>query len=183
MKRWIPHRDEVMRWRWLAPIAHHLEDDRLWRMERGSVARGLAIGLFFGVLIPFAQILFSVAVAIVMRGQIAVAAGATLVSNPLTFAPLYWLAHTIGQALLGGAVDEAAAAEVGARVEAAVTRQSWFASAWDTVTAAGAPLILGLLVLAVSAAVLGFAGVWLLWRPRRPRPAGSDRPAGQSEPS
>ncbi|HSI60844.1 MAG TPA: DUF2062 domain-containing protein [Ideonella sp.] len=163
-KRWIPSRDAIRRSRWLAPIAHHLEDDRLWHMERGSVARGVAIGLFFGLLVPFAQFLLSIGAAILLRGHVAIAAAATLVSNPFTFAPLYWLAHRIGQAVLGEHVDEKAAEQV----EAAVAHQGWLAATWETVQNAGAPVIVGLAVMAVVAAATGFVLVWVLWRPRPP---------------
>lgn len=170
-KRWIPSRETLLKSRWLAPVAHHLEDDRLWHMERGSVARGLAIGLFFGLLVPFAQFLLSIATAVLLRGHVAIAAAATLVSNPLTFAPLYWLAHRIGQAVLGKRIDEQAAEQA----EAAAAHHGWLAATWDTVQAAGAPLMVGLLVLSVVTSAVGFVLVWVLWRPRPGAPAAAER--------
>lgn len=164
--RWLPDREQLLRSRWLAPVARHLHDDRLWHMERGCVARAVAIGLFFGLILPFAQFLAAVACAVWLRAHVAVAAGATLVTNPFTFAPLYWLAHRIGQRLLGGPDDEAAADGVSAQVEQ-VVQQGWLSGLWDTVASAGAPLMLGLAVMAVASSVLGFVAVWLLWRPRR----------------
>jgi len=167
MKRWVPTRETIMGSRWLAPVAHHLEDDRLWHMERGSVARAVAIGVFFGFLLPTAQFIFAVACAIWLRGHVAVAAAATLVTNPLTFAPVYWLAHRIGSLLLGrsGPQATAEAAVVEARTEATIAAQGWLVATLQTVQSAGAPLILGLAVLAVVGAVIGFGTVWLLWRP------------------
>ena len=168
MSRWLPSREQILQSRWLAPLAHHLHDERLWHMERGSVARAVAIGLFFGFLLPVAQFLFAVGCAIWLRGHVAVAAGATLVTNPLTFAPVYWLAHRIGSALLGrdaqAAEQEAQALE--AQTAAAAATQGWLQQAWDVIAGAGAPLMLGLSVLAVGGALLGFSLVWLLWRPR-----------------
>lgn len=157
-----------MQSRWLAPVAHHLHDDRLWHLERGCVARAVAIGLFFGLLLPFAQFLAAAVFAIWLRAHLGVAAGATLVTNPLTFAPLYWLAHRIGQAVLGAPADEAAADAVSRQVESAAAHQGWLAAAWETVQGAGAPLVVGLAVMAVAASVTGFVSVWLLWRPRKP---------------
>lgn len=153
--------------RWLRPLAHRLEDDRLWHVERGSVARAVAIGLFFGLLLPLAQLLFAVGFAIWLRGHVAIAAGATLITNPFTFAPLYWLAHRIGSALLGHPQQDAAveAAIVGAKAEATAAAEGWLAAAWQAVQGAGLPLLLGLAVMAVTAALIGFALVWLLWRP------------------
>lgn len=162
-----------MRSRWLRPLARYLDDDRLWHMERGSVARGVAIGLFFGLLVPVAQFLLAAAFAVWLRGHVAVAVGATLISNPLTFAPLYWFAHRIGSILLGQSpAANAEAAQAHAHAQAAAAH-GWLAGTWEAIQSAGAPLLLGLAVLALTGALLGFALVWLLWRAR-----GDDRPAG-----
>ncbi len=172
MKSWLPSREQLARSRWLRPVARHLEDDRLWHIERGAVARAVAIGLFFGLLLPTAQFLFAVAFAIWLRGHVAVAAASTLVTNPFTFAPVYWLAHRLGDALLGGPKARAAAeaAAVQAQAEAVAATQGFIAAMWQAMVDAGPALLLGLAVLAVVGAVLGFALTWLLW-PRRPRQA------------
>jgi len=169
MKRWFPTREQLVRSRWLSPLAHHFQDDRLWQLDRGSIARGVAIGLFFGLLLPLAQFLFAVAFAIWLRGHVAVAAAATFVTNPLTFAPLYWLAHRIGSTLLGRSRTqaEADAAMVEAQAHATAAAQGWFSATWEAVVNAGAPLMVGLAVMAVIGALIGFVSVWLLWRPRR----------------
>jgi len=169
MKRWFPTREQLMQSRWLGPLAHHFQDERLWQTDRGSIARGVAIGLFFGLLLPLAQFLFAVAFAIWLRGHVAVAAAATFVTNPLTFAPLYWLAHRIGSTLLGRSHTqaEADAAMVEAQAQATAAAQGWFSATWEAVVNAGAPLMVGLAVMAVAAALIGFVLVWLLWRPRR----------------
>src|SRR5687767_2611723 len=68
--RWLPKKDRLLQTRWLRPLAHRLGDEHLWILNRKSVARAVSIGLFFGLLLPFAQILFAVALAIVMRGHV-----------------------------------------------------------------------------------------------------------------
>jgi uncharacterized protein (DUF2062 family) len=103
-----------------------------------------------------------------------VAAAATFVTNPLTFAPLYWLAHRIGSALLGQSRTQAAAdaAMVEAQAHATAASQGWFSATWEAVVNAGAPLMVGLAVMAVIGALIGFVLVWLLWRPKRGADAG-----------
>lgn len=165
-RKWIPDREKLARNRWLQPVAEHLHDDRLWHIERGSVARAVAIGVFFGFMLPVAQFLFAVTCAIWLRAHVAIAAGSTLITNPLTFPPIYWLAHRIGSALLGEpqARADAAAASVEAQAEQATASGSWLAGMWEAFVAAGPALVLGLLVLAVVGATLGFALTWFLWR-------------------
>lgn len=176
MKRWVPTRAQLRASRWLRPVAHHLEDERLWHMDRGSVARAVAIGVFFGFLIPVAQFLFAIATAIVLRANVAIAAASTLVSNPLTFPPIYWAAYKLGRFILGEPDDEAGALRIESETEALLARQGFIEGIWSSIQAAGAPLMVGLAAMAITGAVLGFALVWLLWRPHHARPRDGDAP-------
>ena len=76
----------------------------LWHQEgsHGQRARGLAAGLFCGCY-PFfgLQILVSVGLASVLRGNHLLAAAGTWVSNPFTYLPLYWFNYQLGSWLLG----------------------------------------------------------------------------------
>ena len=76
----------------------------LWEQEgsAGQRARGLAAGVFCGCF-PFfgLQIVLSVGVATAVRGNHLLAAAGTLVSNPLTYVPLYWFNFLVGSRLLG----------------------------------------------------------------------------------
>jgi uncharacterized protein (DUF2062 family) len=176
LKRWIPTRAELRASRWLRPVAHHFDNERLWRTDRGSVARAVAIGLFFGFLIPVAQFLLAIATAITLRANVAIAAAATLVTNPLTFPPIYWAAYETGQFILGEPLDEIAARRVGDQTTELLAGQGFFAGAWDMIESAGAPLVVGLATFAVVGAALGFVLVWLLWRPHHRRQADDGPP-------
>lgn len=164
MKRWLPTREELRAKPWLRPLKPHLDNDRFWRTDRGSVARAVAIGLFFGFMIPIAQFLFAIGLAIALRANVAIAAAATLVTNPFTFPPIYWAAYKVGGAVVGDA-DDAAALRLEREAEVLVQQPTNVEGIWATLQAAGAPLVVGLVIFAVVAAVLGFCAVWLLWRP------------------
>ncbi|HEX2541053.1 MAG TPA: DUF2062 domain-containing protein [Caldimonas sp.] len=167
MNRWIPSRDGLRHNRWLRPLARHLDDDRLWHATRASVARAVAIGLFFGLMIPVLQFLFAIVTAIFLRAHVAIAAAATLISNPFTFAPIYWFAWWVGSRLLGVSGERppnlAPPENAGLGPRDAL---GLLESTWQSITSVGAPLLLGLFVLAVVASALGYALVWLLWRER-----------------
>lgn len=165
MKRWLPTRDELRAKPWLAPWAHHFDSDHLWHMDRGSVARAVAIGLFFGFMIPVAQFVFAIVLAIALRANVAIAAAATLVTNPFTFPPIYWAAYKVGSSLIG-ATNDAAARHVERAAESLVQAPANVEGLWNTLQTAGTPLLIGLALFAVSASVIGFCAVWLLWRPR-----------------
>ena len=152
LQRWIP-RPETVRanrsLRWLGPL---LERPWLWQMSRRRVAAGVAIGVFFGFLIPIAQILFAAVAVVLMRANLPVAAVATLVTNPVTFAPVYVAAYYTGAAVLGVTADAQAA-------EALAQGGSWL----DRAAEIGKPWAVGLVIFAVSGALLSWLAVNLLW--------------------
>jgi uncharacterized protein (DUF2062 family) len=135
------------------------------------VALGAALGVFFGFLIPVAQILFSALFALLLRANLPVAAVSTLVSNPLTYGPIFVLAYRTGSTLLGEAPDAAQEAAVEKEAEAPLDDpQTW----GERFGAIGKPLMLGLAIFAVIGGVATWIVVNLLWlllarlRPRGP---------------
>ena len=168
----MPTRAEARRQRalrWLGPL---LEREWLWRMNRRAVASGVALGVFFGLIVPVAQIPFAAAGALLLRANLPAAALATLVSNPLTVAPIYWLAHRTGAAILAPPGSEQIVAPAADDLEAAhITSADWIQRIADV----GGPLMLGLSLFAACGAVLAYVAVRLIWRwsvlwqRRRPR--------------
>lgn len=76
----------------------------LWEHEgsAGKRARGLAAGIFTGCFPVFGlQIVLGVALASLVRGNHLLAAAGTLVSNPITSIPLYWVNYQLGALILG----------------------------------------------------------------------------------
>jgi uncharacterized protein (DUF2062 family) len=68
-----------------------------------ALARGLAVGFFFGVSFFWGlQIALAVLVSYLVRGNKVVAAAMTAISNPLTSLPLYSLCYLVGHLLIGG---------------------------------------------------------------------------------
>jgi hypothetical protein len=160
LKRHLPTPEQIQSSRTLRRLAPAFADRRLWAFSRRGVALGFAIGVFFGLLIPVAQILFAVAVAAAVRANVAVAAATTLITNPFTFGPIYYVAYKLGAALLGSA-DTIDPVTLGAEVEGA---RAWLLQWWDRFAEVGKPLALGLGVLAVAGSTIAYALVDLGWR-------------------
>lgn len=146
--------------RWLGPTLHH---PRLWHVNRRGIATGLAVGVFFGLLIPVAQIFFAALTALLLRANIPAAVGSTLITNPITFAPVYYAAYHLGAWMLGSA--DMPVAEV--NLDRVAARTATGLALWvDRLTTVGAPLAMGLLTLAVSLSVLIYFAVHWTWRLR-----------------
>jgi len=173
LQRMIPSAESVRSnrsLRWLGPL---LQMPWLWQLTRRRVAAGAAIGVFFGFLIPIAQILFAAAAAVVLRANLPVAAVATLITNPLTFAPIYVAAYYTGSALLGQNVSPEAAAAIAEGIDL----QGGFLTRAAEI---GKPWIIGLIVFATGGALitwLTIQGLWIgaikwqRWRGRRRSPS------------
>ena len=157
LQRWLPTEDDLRQrrsLRWLGPL---LRRPWLWHLNRRSVAMGAAIGVFFGFLIPVLQIGAAAVIAVALRANLPVAAVSTLVSNPLTYAPIVVLAYKTGSSLLGRDIDEAKAAALAAGSVAA--EDHWTARAREI----GKPLLIGLAVFAVVGSAVTWVAVNLLW--------------------
>lgn len=153
-KKRLPKREEILNSRLMRPFAHHFGHGSLWHLNRRSVARGVAIGMFFAFLTPVAQTVFAAVASVPFRANIAVAALATFITNPITTPPILIFAHGIGMRALHffGLADEHQ--EV----------LSSLGSLWSD-----APLILGatalgLFAMAVVAALVSYVAVDVTWR-------------------
>jgi len=126
-------------------------------MTRRSVPRGVALGLFVAVIIPVMHTAIAAVLAIPARANVAVAAAFTLVINPLTIPPLYYAAYRIGSWELhhDATLVNPAAAE---RFSSELSRLLFW------VHQASGSIALGVLTIAVGAAVLGYALSALVWR-------------------
>ena len=157
LKRHIPTRETVHRYRLLRPFASHLGHSSLWRMTRRSVPRGVALGLFVGVIIPIMHTAIAAVIAIPLRANVAITAAFTLVVNPLTIPALYYGAYRIGSWELhhDASLVNPAAAE---RFSSELSRLLFW------VHQASGPIAVGVLTIAASAALLGDLGSALVWR-------------------
>ncbi|MFN3957337.1 MAG: DUF2062 domain-containing protein [Tepidimonas ignava] len=150
------------RWlRWLGPWLHH---PRLWRFSRRGLALGVALGIFFGLLIPVAQIPASATLAVLLRAHLPSAMASTLVTNPVTFGPVYWAAYQLGHAIVGD-TDAGAAppATPAASQDAVATDADDSPSWWAWIVGVGKPLVVGLLIVATASAAAAYVAVHLLW--------------------
>ena len=180
LRRMLPAPDVLRRSRWLRWLGPALYDPRLWRMSRRGVALGMSLGVFFGLLVPIAQIPLAAGAAVVLRANVPTAIASTLVTNPITFGPVYFVAWRLGTFVLGEPDRPPPAADEPEAGPEARPGETALARAWRHVTGVGKPLAVGLSILAVVIGLLTYAvvsGVWYLkvawaWRARRRRSGG-----------
>lgn len=165
-RRLLPERERLLgnRWlRWLGPLLNH---PRLWHWSRRGVALGVAIGVFFGLLIPVAQIPFSAAAAVLLRANLPAAAASTLVTNPVTFAPIYYAAYKLGAWVTG---EDTKTIPPETKPKSAPDAE---AGLWERIAGVGLPLVVGLAITAVIAGLISYVLIsigWYLYVMRRRR--------------
>jgi len=159
-RKYLPTAESVRRHRHLGRLGGWLHHPNLWHLNRRSVAGGVAIGMFCGLIPGPLQMLGAALLAVPLRMNLPVALFTTLYTNPFTIGPLYVAAYYLGRLLVR---------DDGARLAPApeIDWANWGASLHAYATWAlslGKPLAVGLVALAIVLAALGYLFVQVTWR-------------------
>ena len=167
-QRWLPSPESLSQNRWLRWMGPALQHRRIWRFSRKGIALGVALGIFFGLLIPIGQIPLSATTAVLLRANLPVAVASTLVTNPVTFGPIYYGAFRLGKVILGEpeASQEQTEALLEQHASADDEALSWterLGALWEWVTTTGKPLVVGLSIVATLCGLAAYAVTSLIW--------------------
>lgn len=156
-RKFIPQPETLSANPWLKPFARWLHHPNLWHLHRRSVAGGVAIGLFCGLIPGPLQMLSAALLAVWLRVNLPIALVTTLYSNPFTILPLYALAYELGSRVTG--THNAALFTL-----PDLHWHNWMGALWDWLALLGKPILIGLPLLAALFAVLGYCSVRVAWR-------------------
>lgn len=159
-KRFMPSVEKVRQVRVLHLFGDALFHPGLWHLNRRSAAGGVAAGMFCGLIPGPLQMLGAGIAAMIFRVNLPVALLTTLYTNPITIVPLYLVAYRIGSLVLGA---------TGGHPPEPPPDWQWSAQ-WASIEALGhwamglgAPLALGVFLLACLLAGAGYVVVRVLW--------------------
>jgi uncharacterized protein len=141
------------RWkqRWfMRPFRLLLEHPAYWTLNRRSVTRAFALGLFISFVPLPVHIIVATAMALVLRLNVPAAIAGTFLANPLTLVPMYISAYWVGCRLLG----------LGFHNIAFQLNWAWLSTALIPIWK---PFLLGCLVLGTTAAVIGYIALGGIW--------------------
>ena len=170
LQSWLPKPETLLQNRWLKWLGPALRHPRLWHFSRKGIALGLALGIFFGLLIPVAQIPFAATTAVLLRANLPMAVASTLVTNPVTFGPVYYGAYRLGKAVLGEpeVSDSQAKVELDDATSIVDRAPDWndrLAAGLEHLKGVGKPMATGLAIVAsVSGLAVYFlvSGLWVI---------------------
>ncbi|MBI5447130.1 MAG: DUF2062 domain-containing protein [Gammaproteobacteria bacterium] len=159
LKKWLPKPQHLYQPRpgWFHTVFY---DQRLWYLNRQSLARGVGLGLLVAF-VPFpGQMLMAALLAYLFRGNLAAAVVMTWITNPLTFLPINYFIFKVGQWVMHdvqGVYPMIMEFNLGAPGDTVTAFVKW-------IRHLSKPFLIGLPFVALSAAFIGYAGVLLVWR-------------------
>lgn len=163
LREWIgrlkPSVDKITRHPWVVKYVPALSDPDLWHLNRRSTARAVAVGLLCGLVPGPLQVAGAIGLSLWWRANFPLAALTTLYTNPFTIVPLYLVAYEYGRLFFPGTPHA-----VAAMPPAFEGFTSYLPAMWAWMKELGKPLALGIVLLAVTLATLGYCAVRIAWR-------------------
>ncbi len=151
IKRHCPKPDSVRNHRLLQFFGEHLHSPNLWHLNRRSVARGVALGVFWALVPLPLQMIGVVASAILWRANIPIGLVLVWLTNPFTIPPIFLGTYLFGNWLLG---------KPGITPPDHITIE-WFT---ESIGEIWLPLVLGSLSIGIALATLSYFAIDYLWR-------------------
>ena len=160
-RKYLPSHRSIGENRNLRFFGTALQHHNLWHLHRKSVAGGVAIGLFCGLVPGPLQMLSAALCAIVFRVNLPVATIVTWYTNPFTILPLYYVAYKLGLFVTGS--NPAALPRLDLHFfDLPLTE--WIPAVVHWFATMGKPFAIGLVLLAMMLAVAGYLLVLVAWR-------------------
>lgn len=151
LRKITPDHKTIKEHKYLQFFGTLLHNPALWHLNRHSVAKAFAVGLFFAwVPVPF-QMVLAAGGAILFHANLPLSVALVWLTNPVTMPPMFYGAYKLGAWLLG---EDMLHFEMELSFEWLKHEMSLI---WE-------PFLFGCLVLAAMCAVTGYIGIQLMWR-------------------
>lgn len=151
IKRLLPDHQTIKDNKHLQIFGELLHNANLWHLNRRSVAKAFAVGLFFAFIpVPF-QMVLAAGTSIIVHANLPLSVALVWITNPLTMPAIFYFCWLVGSWIVGGSHNE-----------------FYFEASWqwvvDSVSTIGPAFLVGCGILAVLFSALGYFGIQWLWR-------------------
>ncbi|NQY26745.1 MAG: DUF2062 domain-containing protein [Piscirickettsiaceae bacterium] len=151
LKRIMPDHKTMCEHPHLKKFGQRLTEPKIWHLNRHSVSGAVALGLFIGFMPILGQMFVAAIFAIVLRVNLPISVMGVWISNPLTVAPLYFATYKVGAWVLQIPVEH----------HTFTLSWEWFTHEFLVIWQ---PFLLGTLISAICASLLGILIVRIVWR-------------------
>lgn len=152
IKRLTPSPEWIKKQNSLQFLGAWLHEPNLWHLTRHSVSSATFIGCFVAFIPLPAQMVIAACLALIFRANLAISVVLVWITNPLTIAPIFYIAYKVGHAVLGSSPHEAFEFEISLDWIVASLSANW------------QPFILGCLLCGLFLGLLGSTLVRFAWR-------------------
>jgi len=151
IKRLMPDHQTIKNNKYLKIFGSLLHNPHLWHMNRHSVAKAFAVGLFFAFMpVPF-QMVLAAGMAILVHANLPLSIALVWLTNPLTIPAIFYACYIVGMWIMG-----------------TPSQDFTFEASWqwvvDSLSTIGPAFFLGCGVLAIIFSLLGYFIIQGLWR-------------------
>jgi len=151
IKRLMPDHQTIRNHKHLQMFGDFLHNPNLWHLNRRSVARAFAVGLFFAFIpVPF-QMILAAGTAIIVHSNLPLSVAIVWITNPITMPAIFYACYVVGAWLLN-----------------APKQNFQFEASWqwviDSVSTIGPAFLVGCGFLAVVFGFIGYFAIQGLWR-------------------
>lgn len=163
-RKYLPSHETIRQSRFAGLFGERLQHHNLWHLHRRSVAGGVAVGLFAG-LIPGSnpvQFFFAALFSVMFKVNLPVAVATTLYSNPFTIVPIYIAAYTLGELAIGNGGKRNVPQTDLHLMDKSIGE--WVPALMDWISSLGKPLAVGLFLLGLLLSFTGYFAVRAGWR-------------------
>ena len=151
IKKMMPNHQKIKSNKHLQIFGEVLHNANLWHLNRRSVAKAFAVGLFFAFIpVPF-QMVLAAGAAILFQANLPLSIALVWITNPVTMPVIFYGCYLTGTLVLGEPLQDFE-----------------FEASWqwvvDSLSTIGPSFLLGCAVLAVTFSIIGYFGITALWR-------------------
>lgn len=151
IRRFMPDHHTVKNNKHLQIFGDLLHNPNLWHLNRRSVAKAFAVGLFFAFIpVPF-QMVLAAGIAIIVHSNLPLSIALVWITNPLTMPAIFYFCYVVGTWMVGDSGGE-----------------FHFEASWqwvvDSLSTIGPAFMVGCITLATVFAILGYFSMQALWR-------------------
>jgi len=165
LRRYLPSPEKVANMKGLGRLRPYLSDPNLWHLNRRSVSGAMYWGLFCAFLPIPMQIIPVTLGAILFRVNLPLCIMLVWVSNPVTMLPILYAAYWIGASVLGvPMLDMQSISVLFGQLIRWVLQQGANPFNSDATAILIWPLLVGLMIEAVVASLVGGTLTRILWR-------------------
>ena len=150
-KKYVPNQETVKKYNMLNFLGASLFHKDLWKFERVSFCRATVIGIFWGWMPMFFQMIPAAYCAVLFRANLPLSVAGVWISNPITMPAMMYFGYLFGNNVLG--LDPV--------YDQFKMNTDWILSALSNIWE---PLLVGTLIIGIASSIIGYGVMHIIWK-------------------